>query len=171
MQANDGKKAADDVKMAALALQEKMARAFVIRDQSESADRLRSNLGNTNLEFFQSRAASTLTPKTAADGKQEPDPKKSPDPIPPQAKNDGKPAMAKENNQQDRIEYAHKHVPNLFADTLLWHPSLLAVKGQAEVRFEIASGQASYRVLVLGHTPSGRFGFYETTLDVLATGR
>ena len=65
-----------------------------------------------------------------------------------------------------RLEYAHEHVPNLAADTLLWHPALKLENGSATVRFDIASGQATYRVLLLGHGPNGRFGFFETRLDV-----
>jgi hypothetical protein len=68
------------------------------------------------------------------------------------------------------VEYFHQHVPNLQADTLLWHPTLWLEQGSAEVHFDIASGQATYRVLLLAHGPSGRFGFFETRLDVPAAG-
>jgi hypothetical protein len=65
------------------------------------------------------------------------------------------------------VEYAHKYVPNLQSDTLLWHPTLWLANGAAEVHFDIGSGNATYRVLLLGHSPAGRFGFFETRLDVL----
>jgi hypothetical protein len=64
-------------------------------------------------------------------------------------------------------EYYHQHVQNVLTDTLLWHPNLLLRDGEAEIRFDIGDGNATYRVLLLGHGPNGRFGFYETRLDVL----
>jgi hypothetical protein len=64
-------------------------------------------------------------------------------------------------------EYFHQHVQNVLTDTLLWHPNLWLGEGQAEVRFDIGDGNATYRVLLLGHGPAGRFGFYETRLDVV----
>ena len=68
-------------------------------------------------------------------------------------------------------EYAHQHAPNLISDTLLWSPTLYLTNGTADIRFDIASGQATYRLLLLGHTSTGRFGFYETRLDVPTVGR
>ncbi len=68
-------------------------------------------------------------------------------------------------------EYAHQHAPNLASDTLLWSPNLHLIKGAAEVHFDIASGQATYRLLLLGHTADGRFGFHEMRLDVPAVDR
>jgi Putative zinc-finger len=65
-------------------------------------------------------------------------------------------------------EFAHIHTPGLLADTLLWHPTLWLENGAGEVRFEVGSGQATYRVLLLGNSPTGRLGFFETRLD--ATG-
>jgi hypothetical protein len=64
-------------------------------------------------------------------------------------------------------EFAHVHTPGLLADTLLWHPTLWLENGAGEVHFEVGSGQATYRVLLLGHTPTGRFGFFETRLDAI----
>ena len=65
-------------------------------------------------------------------------------------------------------EFAHVHTPGLLADTLLWHPTLWLENGAGEVRFEVGSGQTTYRVLLLGHSPTGRLGIFETRLD--ATG-
>ncbi len=64
-------------------------------------------------------------------------------------------------------EFAHVHTPGLLADTLLWHPTLWLQDGAGAVHFEVGSGQATYRVLLLGHTPTGRFGFFETRLDAI----
>ena len=61
-----------------------------------------------------------------------------------------------------QIEY-----PRWVAETLLWHPTLWLANGDGEVHFEIPDGLATYRVILLGHGPSGRFGFYETRLDVI----
>jgi hypothetical protein len=79
-----------------------------------------------------------------------------------------KPPVARGGAAAVEREFAHVHTPGLLADTLLWHPTLWLANGAGEVHFEVGSGQASYRVLLLGHTPSGRFGFFETRLD--ATG-
>jgi hypothetical protein len=65
------------------------------------------------------------------------------------------------------VEYAHPYAPGLYSDTLLWHPALWIADGSGEVRFDIGSGQTTYRVLLLGHSTTGRFGFFETRLDVL----
>jgi hypothetical protein len=68
---------------------------------------------------------------------------------------------------QNGVQYFHQYVPAVQSDTLLWHPTLWLVGGQGNVPFDLASGNATYRVLLLGHSPTGRFGFYETRLDVL----
>lgn len=68
-------------------------------------------------------------------------------------------------------EFAHVHAPGLLADTLLWHPTLWLANGNGEVQFDVGSGQATYRVLLLGHDPAGRLGFFETRLDVPGAGR
>lgn len=90
-------------------------------------------------------------------------------PLPP--KNGKKGEAMKAEKIADRPEadtqYAYEFEPNLLADTLLWRPTLWLEAGSADVRFDIAAGSATYRVLLLGHTPTGRFGFYETRLDVL----
>ncbi len=70
-----------------------------------------------------------------------------------------------------RPEFAYEHSPDFAFDTLLWHPSLWLPEGRGEVRFDLAAGQASYRLLILGHGPTGRFGYFEKTLDVPAGGR
>lgn len=67
--------------------------------------------------------------------------------------------------------YVYEYAPNLLTDTLLWHPTLWLQGGSAEVRFDMAAGQATYRVMLLGHSPAGRFGFYEMRLDVPEVGR
>ena len=69
-----------------------------------------------------------------------------------------------------RIEYFHQYVAQLAGRHPPMAPAAQAGAGRAaEVHFDIASGQATYRVLLLGHGPSGRFGFYETRLDVPGT--
>ena len=65
------------------------------------------------------------------------------------------------------MQFAHQYAPELLSDTLLWRPTLWLEGGDIEVHFGIASGNATYRVLLLGHNRTGRFGFYETRLDVL----
>jgi hypothetical protein len=63
-------------------------------------------------------------------------------------------------------QHAHQYAPNQIADTLFWSPALWLADGSAEVRFDIASGRATYRVLLMGHSPTGQFGFYDMRLDV-----
>jgi hypothetical protein len=70
-------------------------------------------------------------------------------------------------NAARAVEYAHKQENGPSSDTLLWRPTLWLANGSADVPFDIGAGNATYRVLLLGHGPSGRFGFYETRLDVL----
>jgi hypothetical protein len=82
-------------------------------------------------------------------------------PLPPAS--DKKPKMLEGAGR----EYYHQHVQNVPADTLLWHPNLWLPDGQGEVHFDIGAGNVTYRVLLLGHGPNGRFGFYETRIDVL----
>ena len=65
-----------------------------------------------------------------------------------------------------QVEYAPVYAAGLQTDTLLWHPSLWLANGGADVHFNIGSGDVTYRVLLLGHSPTGRFGFYEQRLDV-----
>jgi hypothetical protein len=65
-----------------------------------------------------------------------------------------------------RLEYPYQPSPSALGDTLLWHPNLYLNDGAGEVRFDIAPVQATYRVLLLGHSPTGRFGFFETRFDV-----
>jgi hypothetical protein len=86
-------------------------------------------------------------------------------PAPPKAEPEKAKKLAKE--LRDGVQYFHQHVPNWQSDTLLWHPTLWLADGKAEVRFDFASGNATYRVLLLGHSPTGRLGFYERRLDVL----
>lgn len=86
----------------------------------------------------------------------------------------GKEALAKkamEGAMADRqLEYPYQPSQASANDTLLWHPNLFLRDGTAEVRFEIPAGQAiTYRVLLLGHDASGRFGIFETRIDVPAT--
>jgi len=69
--------------------------------------------------------------------------------------------------QADAWQYAHQHAPELCADTLLWRPTLVLQNGSVDLHFDIAAGDATYRVLILAHTRNGQFGFFETRLDVL----
>jgi hypothetical protein len=67
------------------------------------------------------------------------------------------------------LEYPYQQAPNLTGDTLLWHPTLYLANGAGEVRFAMPAGEGTtYRVLLLGHDATGRFGFFETRLDVPA---
>lgn len=84
-------------------------------------------------------------------------------PAPPPAKNDGK---KKGKPSVRQLEYPYQPAPNLIGDILLWHPNLFLLNGTAEVHFDIAPVEATYRVLLLGHSPTGRFGFHEMRLDV-----
>jgi hypothetical protein len=52
------------------------------------------------------------------------------------------------------------------SDTLLWLPALFLEHGTAKISFTLPQGAARYRVLLLGHSAHGRFGFYETRLQV-----
>ncbi|MSQ94338.1 MAG: hypothetical protein EXR98_07255 [Gemmataceae bacterium] len=94
----------------------------------------------------------------------------APIPAPPPTKPGVEPKLPMAMALADR-EYAHKHVPGLLADTLLWHPTLLLPNGSAVVQFDMANGQATYRVMLLGHNTTGRFGFHEMRLDVPEVGR
>src|SRR5262249_8801365 len=67
---------------------------------------------------------------------------------------------------ENERRFAYEPGPDLVTDTLLWHPNLWLADGSAEIRFVIGAGDATYRVLLLGHSPTGRFGFFEKRLDV-----
>jgi hypothetical protein len=65
-------------------------------------------------------------------------------------------------------EYAHKLFrsgPD-FQDTLLWQPALFAPDGTVQFSFDLSQSVTSYRVLVHGHSPSGRLGTYQGELKV-----
>jgi hypothetical protein len=68
-------------------------------------------------------------------------------------------------------EYAHQHVASGdgvrsdFAETLFWHPLLLTDEhGRAKVKFDLADGVTSYRVLAEAHDGAGRVGTGEGEL-------
>ncbi len=81
----------------------------------------------------------------------------------------GAPKVA--DNRRRSPEFAYEYSPELAFDTLLWHPSLWLPEGRGQVHFDLAAGQASYRLLILGHGHTGRFGFFEKSLDVPGIGR
>ncbi len=66
------------------------------------------------------------------------------------------------------VEYPYFFTNGGTSDTLLWHPTLWLATGAGEVHFDIPPASATYRVILLGHGPTGRFGFFETRLDVPA---
>ncbi|HZZ78939.1 MAG TPA: zf-HC2 domain-containing protein, partial [Gemmataceae bacterium] len=97
-------------------------------------------------------------------------PMMTPKPILPE-KNVAPPPLAGAFMNSVEREFAHIHTPGLLADTLLWHPNLWLENGVGDVRFEVGSGQVTYRVLLLGHSANGRFGFFETRLDATGANR
>jgi len=155
---------------AAVALQTlnyaRMARLEQV-DRAGNAGQIASNLPRQNFAKAAARAQGTLTtpPKPAAKGGKAKSVQVAPTP-PPKMDVPVAPLAA-----ADEVEYAFQYAPKTFADTLLWHPRLQLVNGQGDVRFDIPTGQASYRVLLLGHTPTGRFGFYESRVDVHGVGK
>jgi hypothetical protein len=54
-----------------------------------------------------------------------------------------------------------------FQETVLWHPILqVGADGKAQVPpFQLSDSAASFRVLIYGHSPSGRLGVYNGTLE------
>jgi hypothetical protein len=68
--------------------------------------------------------------------------------------------------KNDDRQFAYEKSPHLLTDTLLWQPALWLANGNADVPFVLGAGDATYRVLLLGHSPTGRFGFFEQRLDV-----
>jgi hypothetical protein len=85
---------------------------------------------------------------------------------PPAAKGNGGPNPQPPGGSPTPWSFEYAAAPKSAADTLLWHPTLWLPNGSADVRFDMGSGQATYRVLLLGHGPTGRLGFFETRLDV-----
>ena len=155
--AADKKADDEDSKNLAKALQNQLV-MNLSRDRGEStAVTLRDKLANENQQkwFNQARAATQADVKGTEMKK----------PVEPK----GKAAQ----DVARRLEYPYQHGANLAGDTLFWHPTLFLANGQADIRFDIpADHAATYRVLILGHGPTGRFGFFETRLDVPAyTGR
>lgn len=53
-----------------------------------------------------------------------------------------------------------------YADTLLWSPALEAPNGQRLIAFDLPRQAGGCRVLLYGHTASGRFGSWEVELPV-----
>ncbi len=153
-----------------VAMQDNKARAFTRDLFDRSKDPGQPPPLNNALELRRKQAEQALkiaekggkgdSPIPLSKGKKD---GKAPDPQPvaPIAKADA------EAKKLVGVEYAHPYAPGLYSDTLLWHPALWIANGAGEVRFDIASGQTTYRVLLLGHSTTGRFGFFETRLDVL----
>jgi len=52
------------------------------------------------------------------------------------------------------------------ADTLYWHPILVAENGSAQISFGLPGNITSYRVLLYGNSASGRLGVFQAQLDV-----
>lgn len=50
-------------------------------------------------------------------------------------------------------------------EVLVWHPYVLAEKGQAQIQFDVPAGNGKYRVFVNGHTRAGRLGTARLSLD------
>jgi hypothetical protein len=64
-------------------------------------------------------------------------------------------------------EYVHRRRtggPD-FQDTLFWHPSLHAAGGTARLRFDLADGARTYRLLLYGHDAAGRLGTYRGKIE------
>ena len=62
-------------------------------------------------------------------------------------------------------QYAHRHVPGEpgvrsdFAETLFWHPLLVAdADGRAEIQFDLCDSVTTFRVTADAHGPGGRIG-------------
>jgi alpha-2-macroglobulin-like protein len=49
-------------------------------------------------------------------------------------------------------------------DLLLWHPTLFAADGTAQVEFDLPSQPATYRIVIHGHTATGRVGTVQAPL-------
>jgi hypothetical protein len=63
-------------------------------------------------------------------------------------------------------EYVHLRKDGDYHDTILWHPALPLRNGRAEVGFDLPANPANYRILINAHTPDGRLGSYQGTLEV-----
>ncbi len=145
-----------EAKDSAGALRNQLAQAFLRRTRDENLANTDRNRENKNLaagspqynEFFGKDKAVPPSAPAAAPG-----------------------GTVLENAKQGEVaaarKFAYEHESEFLADTLLWHPNLWLEAGTAEVRFDIGNGNQTYRVLLLGHSPAGRFGFYEKRLDVV----
>jgi hypothetical protein len=71
-------------------------------------------------------------------------------------------------------QYAHQRALErtpLSADTILWNPVLPTKDGVAQVKFDLPQrGATTYRVLVQGHSATGRLGAVQSKLEVLPNG-
>ncbi len=76
-------------------------------------------------------------------------------------------AAADKDGAERLREYAYRQQPGAapYADTVLWHPALEVADGTARVEFDLPANPGTYRVLLYGHSPSGRLGVYEGTLQ------
>jgi hypothetical protein len=155
-------------KEVAQALRNKSAQAFARREMSEGAIMARGQESQNAAKGTPAWSARALAKGGVISAADAGGPAKSIDKksAPPTAPLHEK---AKSSVEQDRdaVQYFYQFVPNVQSDTLLWSPTLWLPDGNAAVRFDFASGSATYRVLLLAHSPTGRFGFYETRLDVL----
>ncbi|MCC6419571.1 MAG: zf-HC2 domain-containing protein [Gemmataceae bacterium] len=63
-------------------------------------------------------------------------------------------------------EYAHRQAQGTFdfQDTLYWHPALVLPAGEAAIEFDLSSSLTTYRLLLYGHSASGRLGVHEMKL-------
>jgi uncharacterized protein YfaS (alpha-2-macroglobulin family) len=64
------------------------------------------------------------------------------------------------------FEYAFRKKSADVQDTVLWLPVLRLKEGRAEVGFDVPQNPTNYRVLINAHTPDGRLGAYQGTLEV-----
>jgi hypothetical protein len=64
-------------------------------------------------------------------------------------------------------DYAHLHTAGTkdYQDTVLWAPALLTQDGTATVGFELSGMEATYRIVIYGHTGDGRLGTFQGKLQ------
>jgi hypothetical protein len=60
-------------------------------------------------------------------------------------------------------EYVHEQLKDVqvFQDTVLWQPALLAIDGTARIEFDLSIQPTTYRIHLYGHTSSGRLGAFQ----------
>jgi hypothetical protein len=64
-------------------------------------------------------------------------------------------------------QYAYRHTvaDRDLRDTVLWYPAVVVPDGTARVTFDLLSHATTYRVLLYGHSPSGRLGIYQGKIE------